>query len=136
MKTMMMKPRCYHGCGGGEWQAAATAVAVATRGCFGNIISRRRCCILRLIVVISLLPHPPLVVVLSSLSPHSGLSVDCCYDLQTRLMLPPMASSSSLPLASSLSATAAEDNSVEADKGVKSLLLSSSCSRCHCHLLY
>jgi hypothetical protein len=26
------------GCGDGEWRAAATAVAVATRGCFGNKI--------------------------------------------------------------------------------------------------
>ena len=51
--------------------------------------------ILRLIVV-SLLPHPPSVVVLSSLiavsSPRS--SVDCCFDPRTRLMLPPMASPS------------------------------------------
>ena len=43
--------------------------------------------ILRLIVV-SLLPHPPSVVS----SPRS--SVDCCFDPRTRLMLPPMASSS------------------------------------------
>ena len=43
--------------------------------------------ILRLIVV-SLLPHPPLVV------SSPWLSVDCCFNLQTRLMLPPMASSS------------------------------------------
>ncbi len=39
--TTTMKPRSDRGCSGGEWRAAATAVAVsvATRGCFGNIIS-------------------------------------------------------------------------------------------------
>jgi len=36
--TTMMKPRSDRGCGGGEWRAAATAVAVAARGCFGMII--------------------------------------------------------------------------------------------------
>jgi hypothetical protein len=36
--TTMMKPRSDRGCGGGEWRAAATAVAVATRECFGMII--------------------------------------------------------------------------------------------------
>jgi hypothetical protein len=36
--TTMMKPWSDHGCGGGEWRAAATAVAVATRGCLGMII--------------------------------------------------------------------------------------------------
>ena len=33
-ETTTMKPRSDRGCGGGEWRAAATAVAVATRGCF------------------------------------------------------------------------------------------------------
>ena len=36
--TTTMKPRIDRGCSGGEWQAAAMAVAVAMRGCFGNII--------------------------------------------------------------------------------------------------
>jgi hypothetical protein len=36
--TTMMKPRSDRGCGGGEWRAGATAVAVVTRGCFGMII--------------------------------------------------------------------------------------------------
>ncbi len=36
--TMMTKPQSDHGCGGGEWRAAATAVAVVMRGCFGLII--------------------------------------------------------------------------------------------------
>jgi hypothetical protein len=36
--TTMMKPRIDRGCGGGKWQAVATALAVATRGCFGMII--------------------------------------------------------------------------------------------------
>jgi hypothetical protein len=36
--TTMMKPRSNRGCRGGEWQAAATAVAVAMRGCFSMII--------------------------------------------------------------------------------------------------
>ena len=31
-ETTTMKPRSDRGCGGGEWRAAATAVAVATRG--------------------------------------------------------------------------------------------------------
>ena len=44
MTTMMMKPRSDRDCGGGEWQAVATAtttaVAVAMIGCFGNNITR------------------------------------------------------------------------------------------------
>ena len=36
------KPRSDRGCSGGEWQAAATAVAVATRGCFDNKIRHPR----------------------------------------------------------------------------------------------
>jgi len=36
--TTMMNPRSDRGCGGGEWRAAATSVAVATRGCFGMTI--------------------------------------------------------------------------------------------------
>ena len=36
--TTMMEPQSDYGCGGGEWQAAATSVAVVTRGCFGMII--------------------------------------------------------------------------------------------------
>ena len=40
--TTMMKLWSDHGCGDGEWRAAATAVAVATRGCFGNKIRRPR----------------------------------------------------------------------------------------------
>jgi len=41
MTTTMttMKPRKDRGCSGGEWRAAAMTVAVAMRGCFGNIIS-------------------------------------------------------------------------------------------------
>jgi len=39
MTTTMMKPRSDRGCGGGEWRAAAKAVAVVeTSGCFGMII--------------------------------------------------------------------------------------------------
>ena len=36
--TTTMKPWSDYGVGDGEWQAAATALAVATRGCFGNKI--------------------------------------------------------------------------------------------------
>jgi hypothetical protein len=36
--TMTMKPGSDRGCGGGKWRAgAATAVALAMIGCFGNI---------------------------------------------------------------------------------------------------